>query len=91
MTTYTKNSTITFKDTPDLIPAQFRNALMIKANQLKLAGKTDGIYTPINERSVKRVWLDQDTVDEWIQFVTGRAEIYNVIITDYRVDDNTTV
>jgi hypothetical protein len=91
MTTYTKTSTIIFQDPPELIPIQFRNSLMIKANQLVLADKTDGVCTPIDERSMKRVWLDQDAANEWIQFVTGRAETYNVIITDYHIDDNTTV
>ena len=88
MTTYTKISTITFQDTPDLIPVQFRNALMIKSNQLTSVGKTDGIYTRVDERSVKRIWLDQDAADEWVQFVAGQAELYNVVITDYLIGDN---
>jgi hypothetical protein len=88
MTTYTKTTTITFQDTPDLISIQFRNALMIKANQMKLADKTDGIYSSIDEYRLKRVWLDQAAADEWVLFVTGRADYYNVVVTDYHIDDN---
>ena len=88
MTTYTKNSILTFQETVDLVPVEFSNALFTKAGQMEVAGKTDGIYVFLDENRSKRVWLDQDAADEWIQFVAGEAELYNVIITDYLISDN---
>ena len=88
MTTYTKDSILTFQDTVDLVPAEFLNALMTKAGQLETAGKTDGLYTFLDEYRTKRVWLDQDAADEWVQFVAGEAALYNVVITDYLIGDN---
>jgi hypothetical protein len=89
MTTYTKNSILTFQVTVDLVPAEFLNALMTKAGQMETAGKTDGLYEFLDEYRTKRVWLDQNAVDEWVQFVAGEADLYNVIITDYLIGDNT--
>ena len=89
MTTYTKNSILTFQVTVDLVPAEFLNALMTKAGQMETAEKTDGLYEFLDEYRTKRVWLDQNAVDEWVQFVAGEADLYNVIITDYLIGDNT--
>lgn len=89
MTTYTKNSILTFQVTVDLVPAEFLNALMTKSGQMETAGKTDGLYEFLDEYRTKRVWLDQSAVDEWVQFVAGEADLYNVIITDYLIGDNT--
>ena len=88
MTTYTKDSILTFQETVDLVPAEFLNALMTKAGQMETAGKTNGLYEFIDEYRIKRVWLDQDAADEWVQFVAGEAELYNVVITDYLIGNN---
>ena len=55
---------------------------------MEVAGKTDGFFVPVDNYHIKRVWLDQDAADEWVQFVAGEAELYNVIITDYLISDN---
>jgi hypothetical protein len=89
MTTYTKDSILTFQVTVDLVPPEFLNALMTKAGQMETAGKTDGLYEFLDEYRTKRVWLDQNAADEWVQFVAGEAELYNVVITDYLIGDNT--
>ncbi len=88
MTTFTKNTILTYQETVDLVPAEFSNALLTKAVQMEVAGKTDGMYVFLDEYRSKRVWLDQDAADEWIQFVAGEAELYNVIINDYLISDN---
>ncbi len=88
MTTFTKQTVVTFQETVDLVPAAFLNAVLTKAGQLEVAGKTDGLYVFPDEYRSKRVWLDQDAADEWVQFVAGEAELYNVIITDYLISDN---
>ena len=88
MTTYTKQTIFTYQSTVDTVPAEFSNALITKAGQLEVAGKTDGMYEFLDEHRSKRVWLDQNAADEWVQFVAGEAELYNVIITDYLISDN---
>ena len=88
MTTFTKQTTLTYQETVDLVPVEFSNALMVKAGQMEIAGKTDGLYVFLDENRSKRVWLDQDAADEWIQFVAGEAELYNVIINDDLISDN---
>ena len=88
MTTFTKYSTLTFQLTVDLVPVSFLDALMTKAGQMETAGKTNGLYEFIDEYRTKRVWLDQDAADEWVQFVAGEAELYNVVITDYLIGNN---
>jgi len=88
MTTFTKYSTLTFQETVDLVPTEFLNAIMTKAGQMETANKTDGMYVFMDEHRSKRVWIDQDAADEWVQFVAGEAALYNVIISDYLIGDN---
>ena len=88
MTTYTKQTTLTYQDTIETVAIEFQNALNTKAGQMEVAGKTDGFFVPVDNYRIKRVWLDQDAADEWVQFVAGEAELYNVIITDYLISDN---
>jgi translation elongation factor P/translation initiation factor 5A len=88
MTTYTKKTVLTYQDTVDTITSEFLNAVMIKANQMQVSGKTDGTYEFLDEFRSERIWLDQDAADEWVQFVAGQAELYNVVITDYLIGDN---
>jgi hypothetical protein len=89
MTTYTKTTIITFQNTVDLVPTEFLNALMTKSVQMEAAGKTDGLYTFLDEYRTQRVWLDQDSADQWVQFVATEADLYNVVITDFAIGDNT--
>ena len=88
MTTYTKQTTLTYQDTVETVAVEFSNALNTKAGQMEVAGKTDGFFVLVDDYHIKRVWLDQDAADEWVQFVAGEAELYNVIITDYLISDN---
>jgi hypothetical protein len=88
MTTFTKQTTLTYQETVDLVPAEFSNALMVKAGQMEVAGKTDGLYVFLDEYRSKRVWLDQDSADQWVQFVATEADLYNVVITDFAIGDN---
>ena len=88
MTTYTKQTILTYQDTLDTISPEFLNALFTKAGQLEVTGKTDGMYEFLDKHRSKRVWLDQDAADEWVQFVAGEAELYNVVITDYLIGNN---
>jgi hypothetical protein len=46
------------------------------------------MYVFMDEHRSKRVWIDQDAADEWVQFVAGEAALYNVIISDYLIGDN---
>jgi hypothetical protein len=55
---------------------------------MQVSGKTDGTYEFLDEFRSERIWLDQDAADEWVQFVAGQAELYNVVITDYLIGDN---
>lgn len=88
MTTFTKQTVFTYQYTVDSVPAEYSNALLTKVGKMEAAGKTDGFFVFIDEHHIKRVWLDQDAADEWVQFVAGEAELYNVIITDYLISDN---
>ena len=88
MTTFTKQTILTYQETVDLVPVEFSNAIMIKANQMEVAGKTDGQYVFLDEYRSKRVWLDQDSADQWVQFVATEADLYNVVITDFAIGDN---
>ena len=88
MTTYTKQTICTYQDTVDMVPLEYSNALMIKATQMEASGKTDATYVFPDEYRSKRVWLDQDSADEWVQFTAGQAELYNVVITDFSIVDN---
>jgi hypothetical protein len=88
MTTYTKQTIFTYQSTVDTVPAEFSNALNTKAGQMEVAGKTDGFVVFVDENHVKRLWVDQDAADEWVQFTAGEAELYNVVITDYLISDN---
>ena len=89
MTTYTKHTTLTYQDAVNMVPPAFLNALMTKAGQMEADGKTDGLYTFLDEHRVVRAWLDQNAADEWVQFMSGQAELYTVVITDYEISDNT--
>jgi hypothetical protein len=88
MTTYTKQTIFTYQNAVDLVPQEYLNAILTKAGQMEVAGKTDGIYEFLDEYRSKRVWLDQNAADEWVQFAAGEAELYNVVITDYLIGDN---
>ena len=88
MTTYTKQTTLTYQDTVETVAVEFSNALNTKAGQMETAGKTDGFVVFVDENHVKRLWVDQDAADEWVQFTAGEAELYNVVITDYLISDN---
>ena len=89
MTTFTKQTILTYDAAVDMVPTEFLNALMTKAGQMQVAGKTDGFYNFLDEHRVVRAWLDQNAADEWVQFMSGQAELYTVVITDYEVSDNT--
>ena len=88
MTTFTKYSTLTFQLTVDLVPVSFLDALMTKADQMESESKTNGLYTFVDEHRTRRVWLDQNAADEWVQFVATEAALYDVVITDYLIGDN---
>lgn len=88
MTTFTKQTVFTYQATVDSVPTTFSNALLTKALQMEEAGKTDGSFIFVDEHHIKRLWLDQNAADEWVQFVAAEAELYNVIITDYLISDN---
>jgi len=88
MTTFTKQTILTYDAAVDMVPPEYLNALMIKANQLAVDGKTDASWIFLDEFRSKRVWLDQNAAEEWVQFVAGQAELYNVVMTDYLIGDN---
>lgn len=89
MTTYTKQTIITYQEPIDMVTPTYLNNLNIKATEMLNAGKTNGIYEVINQWTVKRVWLDQNVADEWVQYVAGISETENVIVTNYHISDNT--
>jgi isocitrate dehydrogenase len=88
MTTFTKQTILTYQDTADSIPVSYSDALMIKADQMEAESKTDGLHTFIDEYRIKRVWSNQTAADEWVQFVATEAALYDVVITDYLIGDN---
>ena len=89
MTTYTKQTIMIYKEPVDMVTPTYLNNLNIKTTEMQNAGKTDGIYEFINEWTVKRVWLDQNAADEWVQYVAGILETEDIVVTNYQISDNT--
>jgi hypothetical protein len=92
MTTYTKQTIFTYQEPRDTLPLNYLTELSAKKNQMVTEGKTNGNYEFIDERTIRRIWLDQGAADEWVQFIvetSGQAELNNVVITDYLIGNNT--
>lgn len=88
MTTYTKQTIMTYQNPVDIVTPEYVIGLRSKTGQMYSEGKTDGNYDFLNEWTVKRVWLDLNAANEWVQFVQNLAVAENIIITEYQISDN---
>ena len=87
MTTLTKATTVTYKDPVTLAPQDWLNLIFAKADEMKQDGKTDALFDFVDGYSSKRYWIDQNASDEWVAFINGNANAYNVVIQNISVED----
>ena len=78
MAILTKSTLITYKETTHNVPEEFIVDIMEKIPELKSAGKTNAEYDFIDDHSIRRNWLDQAAVDEWLVFFTACLEKHGV-------------
>ena len=60
------------------------NYIQIKVNE----NKTDGVGYQLSNVETRRLWLDQTTAQEYIDFITSLATTYNCTITQTQILDN---
>ena len=87
MPTLTKVTSVTLYDTVDAVPEAWLTLIFAKADEMKLAGKTDGQFEFVDMHTSNRYWLDQASADEWSSFITGNSAEYNVDITNISIAD----
>ncbi len=77
----TKATIVTYDTVQDQYHAELSVLREDKIDELNALGKTDGTHVRIDEFSVKRFWLDQAAVDEWIAFMQASAAPFNINMT----------
>lgn len=74
----TKATIVTYDTVEDQYHTELTTMREDKIDELQELGKTDGTHVRLNEYQIKRFWLDQATVDEWIAFMQSSAAPYNI-------------
>jgi hypothetical protein len=87
MTTYTKNTIVTYVETVVDVGNEYVLSVFNKATQLTSEGKTDGTYLFDSPHIVRRPWLNQAAAEEWVSFITDLANADLVDITDIQIVD----
>jgi hypothetical protein len=87
MTTYTKNTLVTYVQSVDAVGSQYVTSVFNKATQLVAEGKTDGSYLFDTPHIVRRPWIDQAAAEEWINFIIDLANADVVDITGTQIVD----
>jgi hypothetical protein len=74
----TKATIVTYTNYADTFHPELTVLREDKIDELQELGKTDGTHVRLNELQIKRFWLDQAAVDEWIAFMQSSAAPYNI-------------
>jgi hypothetical protein len=87
MPTYTKSVIATHQDPVDSVSMEYLREVDSKIEELRQAGKTDGIIEFLDEYRIKRIWLDQDAVDAWYAWLNPINATHSVVMTNVVVSD----
>ena len=88
MTTYAKLTVTVYQDTAESVPQALLDQLFATAEQMKLDGKTDAIYSFPNINTVHRDWVDQAAAEAWVNYIVPLHASYNVELTSVSIIDN---
>lgn len=87
MPTYTKATVRTYQDTLDSVSPEFLDATQTKLQEMISAEKTDGNMDFIDMHTIKRTWLDQAAVDEWLAFIVPLEAQHSITVTNTVISD----
>jgi hypothetical protein len=87
MTILTKSTITTYQGTIYDVSEDFLNEMFVKSEEMQKAGKTANEHEFMDDHKIRRYWLDQSAVDEWITFLTDCSEKYSFVIADILVED----
>ena len=85
----TKTTTITWASAEAQDDERLSTARTAKIIEMGTDGKTDGLRDIISPVTSTRSWRDQAAAEEYISFLTGQCEIYNLSIISIVIGDVT--